>query len=211
MTKKVSNRSPSSGSTELFTEEMEKLLMLYQDGSFADAGELAAIITEKYPENPFSCRVRGAILQQNGRYPECLPIVFKCADLAPFDEEAHNNLGSAFQALGRLVEAEASYSRAIVLKPDFAKAHYNLASTLQALGRLVDAESSYRQATSLMPELAEAHNDLGTLVKGRGSLNEAQAQVRNERISIPRCTSAHRQRRWVLERRMAHRSCPFVP
>lgn len=191
MTKKVSNRSPSSGSAELLTEEMQKLLMLYQDGSFTDAEELAAIITEKYPENPFPWKVLGAILQQNGRYSECLPIVCKCADLAPFDEEAHNNLGSAFQALGRLVEAEASYSRAIVLKPDFAKAHYNLASTLQALGRLVDAEASYRQATSLMPELAEAHNDFGSFLKGRGRLNEAEASFRRAVTGHPAFSEAH--------------------
>ena len=43
--------------------------------------------------------------------------------LAPQDAEAHSNLGITLQELGRLDEAEASYTQAIALKPDFAEAH----------------------------------------------------------------------------------------
>ena len=44
--------------------------------------------------------------------------------------EAYCNLGNTLQELGRLDEAEASYTQAIALKPDFAEAHSNLGEIL---------------------------------------------------------------------------------
>ena len=52
------------------------------------------------------------------------------------------NLGTTLGELGRLDEAEASYSKAIALKPDYTEAHCNL-GILQKLGRLDAAEASY--------------------------------------------------------------------
>jgi len=45
--------------------------------------------------------------------------------LKPYFAEAHNNLGITLQELGRLEEAEASYTQAIGLKPDFALTFWN--------------------------------------------------------------------------------------
>ena len=50
----------------------------------------------------------------------------KAMTLRPDYAEAHSNLGNILRQLGRLCEAEASYSQAIALKPDYAEAHYNL-------------------------------------------------------------------------------------
>ena len=69
--------------------------------------------------------------------------------LAPRDAEAHCNLGNTFKDLGRVDEAEASYTQAIELKPDFAEAHNNLGITLKDLGRFDEAETRYRQAIAL--------------------------------------------------------------
>ena len=76
--------------------------------------------------------------------------------------EAHNNLGNTLKELGRLDEAEASYTQAIALKPDFAAAHSNLGNTLKALGRLDEAEASFRQTIALKADFASAHNNLLT-------------------------------------------------
>ena len=53
---------------------------------------------------------------------------------SPTDAEAHNNLGTALEATGKLDEAIAEYREAIRLKPDYAEAHYNLGLTLQWKG-----------------------------------------------------------------------------
>jgi Flp pilus assembly protein TadD len=69
--------------------------------------------------------------------------------LLPLDTEAHANLGNTLKELGRLDEAEASYTQAIALKPDYAGAHSNLGATLKDLGRLDEAVVSYMQALAL--------------------------------------------------------------
>ena len=46
--------------------------------------------------------------------------------LKPDYAEAHNNLGNALTALGRVEEAAASFQEAVRLRPDYAEAHNNL-------------------------------------------------------------------------------------
>ena len=77
----------------------------------------------------------------------------------------HFNLGVALQGMGRLSDAEASYSQAIALKPDYAEAHNNLGVTLQGMGRLSDAEASYNQAIALKPDYAEAYRHVTEVKK----------------------------------------------
>ena len=85
---------------------------------------------------------------------------------------AHSNLGNTLNELGRLDEAEASYTQAIALKPDYAEAHNNLGNTLQELGRLDEAEASYTQAIALEPDYAEAHYNLSIALLNSGRLKE---------------------------------------
>jgi tetratricopeptide (TPR) repeat protein len=84
-------------------------------------------------------------------------------------------LGNTLQELGRLDEAEASYTQAIVLKPDYAEAPSNLGAALQDLGRLDEAQASYTQAIALKPDFADAHSNLGNTLKELGRLDEAVA------------------------------------
>jgi predicted TPR repeat methyltransferase len=80
--------------------------------------------------------------------------------------------------MGRLDDAQASYTQAIALKPDFVEAHSNLGNTLKELGRLDEAVASYRHAIMLKPNLAEAHHNLGNALKELGRLDAAEASYR---------------------------------
>ena len=51
-------------------------------------------------------------------------------------------LGATLQELGRLEEAEISFTEALNLKPDYTLAHYNLGNILKELGRLNEAEAN---------------------------------------------------------------------
>ena len=111
--------------------------------------------------------------------------------MKPDFAEAHYNLGDTLKELGRLEEAEASYTQAIALKPDFAEAHSNLGVTLKELGRLDEAEASYTQAIALKPDYAEAHNNLGITLKELGRLDEAEASLRQAIALKPDYAEAH--------------------
>ena len=111
--------------------------------------------------------------------------------MKPDYAEAHSNLGNTLQALGKLEEAEASYTQAIALKPDYAEAHSNLGATLQELGKLEEAEASYRQAIFLKPDFAEAHSNLGATLKELGRLEEAEASYLQAIALKPDYAEAH--------------------
>jgi tetratricopeptide (TPR) repeat protein len=111
--------------------------------------------------------------------------------LKPDFAEAHSNLGNTLKELGRLDEAEASYTQAIALKPDFADAHSNLGITLQELERLGEAEASCKQAIALKPDYAEAHSNLGNTLQELVRLDEAEASYRRAIALKPDFALAH--------------------
>jgi tetratricopeptide (TPR) repeat protein len=159
-------------------DQLNRLLGLYQSGSFTEAEEFAVSLTQQFPKHPFGWKVLGAIYKQAGKPSESLAAKQKTVELSPQDAEAHNNLGNSLRELGRLDEAEASCKQAIALKPDYAEAHNNLGNTLQELVRLDEAEASCKQAIALKPDYAEAHNNLGATLKKLGRLNEAEISFR---------------------------------
>ena len=75
--------------------------------------------------------------------------------LRPHDAVAHNNLGNALLAKGRLDEAMAEYRKVDTR-------HYNsLGGVLLKKGRLDEAIATYRQALRINKDDAAAHNGLG--------------------------------------------------
>ena len=58
-------------------------------------------------------------------------------------------MGNLQKEIGRLKEAEASYTRAIILKPDYVEVYSNLGATKQELGKFKEAETSYIKANFL--------------------------------------------------------------
>jgi tetratricopeptide (TPR) repeat protein len=104
---------------------------------------------------------------------------------------AHDSLGRALQAQGRLDEAVAQYRASILLRPDFASAYINLGTALEAGGDATGALESYRSATELAPGLAEAWVNLGgALARAREHEQAAVALERALEIA-PRDALAH--------------------
>ena len=150
------SQTETSDSANPSQNQLDSLLVSYQAGQFSEAETLATSLTEQFPEHPFGWKVLGAILGQNGSNADALIANQKVVVLSPQDAEAHSNLGNTLTNLGRLEEAEASYTQAISLKPDYAEAYSNLGNTLKELGRLEEAEASLMQAIALKPDYAEA-------------------------------------------------------
>ncbi len=111
--------------------------------------------------------------------------------LNPNYVDAHNNLGAALLAEGKLDDAVARYQRALALKPDFFEAHNNLGNALKEQGKLDEAVARYQRALALKPDFAEAHNNLGNALKGQGKLNEAVACYQRALALKPNFVEAH--------------------
>ncbi|CAN5642558.1 tetratricopeptide repeat protein [soil metagenome] len=81
-------------------------------------------------------------------------------EIEPAHVSAHNNLGNALRAQGRLTEARHHLSEAIRLDPQHAAAHSNLATVLADLQKLEDSVAESRAALSIDPQYWQAHSNL---------------------------------------------------
>ena len=73
----------------------------------------------------------------------------------PGDANAQNNLGEAFEAMGKHDEAIEAFRQATRLKPDFGKAYFNLGKTLLVQGNRDGAIEQYNVLQNLDQDWAE--------------------------------------------------------
>ena len=152
MNMKASGKFVPHNGKEPSPQEINVLVTLFNQKSFAEAENLARTMTERFPRHWAGWKMLSVIFSQAGRNADALVPMQKTVALLPNDAEAHNNLGITLQGLGRQDEAEASYRRAIKINPQYAQAHSNLGSVLQQRGQLDAAEICYRRALQINPE-----------------------------------------------------------
>jgi tetratricopeptide (TPR) repeat protein len=123
---------------------------------------------------------------------------------------AHNNLGAALAAQGRIDAAIEQYREALRIKPDYSHArgnlanavrgryeqavaqnpndpvaHYNLGNALADAGLAREAIEQYEVALRLRPGYTEAHKSLGGVLVQLGSLQDAIAHYEESVRSDP--------------------------
>jgi serine/threonine-protein kinase len=111
--------------------------------------------------------------------------------LRPASSTAHDALGCAFKAQGKLDEAVAEHREAIRLQPDDPLPHGNLAYALEDQGKKEEAVAEYLAAVRLGPDLDIAHYNLGTSLGRQGKLDEASASLREAIRLNPADPDAH--------------------
>ncbi len=141
-------------------QEINSLVKLFNQGSYAEAEVQARLMTERFPVHGFGWKVLGAVYKQTGRNSDAVLPMQKAADFFPNDVEAHYNLGVALHELGRLEEAEVCYRNAIRINPKYADALSNLGKIAHDLGRLDEAESYWRKALDITPGYALVNSNL---------------------------------------------------
>jgi tetratricopeptide (TPR) repeat protein len=100
---------------------------------------------------PQLARLRGYVLQAQGRFAEAAACYEALVAQDPADFEIWNNLGNARAALEDYAGASQALARARDLKPDVAGIRFNLAAALAREGRLDESLEAYRAAATLDP------------------------------------------------------------
>ena len=88
---------------------------------------------------------------------------------------AHNSLGVALVAQGRLDEALKHYQAAMAIDPQDADPGCNVAGILATQGRVEEAVAGYKKVLEIEPDHVKARSDLGDLLTQLGRLDEAAA------------------------------------
>lgn len=110
-----------------------------------------------------------------GDYQGALALYQQLIARDPLNALALNNAGAALSNLGRFMEAENCFRRAVAADADLTDAHNNLGSMLRILGRVAQSELSIRQAIKGNPTAIGYRINLGTTLLMLGRTREAEA------------------------------------
>jgi len=116
----------------------------------------------------------------------------KAVDSAPELAAAHLCLARAFHALGRPLEASASYMRALELDPADWDAHLELHQVYRELGVPEGAERAWRRLIERHPTHWSGHASLGRYLADANRREEAVEQLRAAVALAPRSAWAYR-------------------
>ena len=160
----------------------------FKEGQYALAVEAyESFLKAKAEENPDVFAAEASLI---GVSP-----LTSLGDRTTRDYETYNILGTAYRKLGRVLDAQRAYEKAIRLAPKYGEAYHNLARLyaddypdplrvtvneptgathlLQTSRSLRFAETLAYTAVTLNPDVAAYHNTLGWVLAKRGQVNRA--------------------------------------
>jgi tetratricopeptide (TPR) repeat protein len=101
---------------------------------------------------------------------------------------AHDGMGNALAAQGRLEDALREYRRMLQLRPTYAEGYNNLGTVLARLGRRREAMGAFRSALLLKDTLARANGNLGLALAEEGRPREALHHLRKA-VELDSCAA----------------------
>ena len=163
----------------------------HQAGQLAEAEAGYASILEIEPHHLDALHLFAALRLQQGMSKDALTLSEQLIAIAPSISDAHDNRGSALQALGRGADAAVSFRRAIDLNPKAAHHRYNLGNALRSIGDKPGAAAAYKAAIARNPDLLQAYSNLGATLSELGLFEASMDCCRKAIQKNPSYADAH--------------------
>jgi tetratricopeptide (TPR) repeat protein len=116
---------------------------------------------------------------------------FKLASGIGLSHNIHNNLGLAYDRIGKYEEAIRELKEALRLNPYYIEVHNNLGVTYDRMGRHEEAVNELKEALKLNPDYTEAHCNLGNIYARSGRYEEAAGELQEALRINPELAIAH--------------------
>jgi tetratricopeptide (TPR) repeat protein len=116
---------------------------------------------------------------------------FQLASDIGLNHNIHNNLGLAYDKMGRFDEAIDELKAALHLSSDYVEVHNNLGVTYDKMEMPDKAETELLEAIRMNPEYLEAHCNLGNIYACCGKLDEALLELEEAQRINPRYAPLH--------------------
>jgi TolB-like protein/Tfp pilus assembly protein PilF len=158
--------------------ELAWIQMLF-DWDWSGAETSCARALELAPGSAVMLRRAGDLASMRGRFDEAIALYRRAIERDPLSAAAHGNLGFAFDAAGRLPQAEQALRRALLLAPQRSNGRASLAKNLLAQGRndeaLAEALREPEEWARLWA-LAVIYTTTGRLAEAEAALRELVAR-----------------------------------
>lgn len=152
---------------------LQSALAHHQSGQLDEAEAAYASILDADPQHLDALHLFASLRLQQGRPEDALVLSEQVIALAPGISDAHDNRGTALQALGRGEDAADAFRRAIDLNPKAAHHRYNLGNALRFIDEKSAAAEAYRAAIQRNPDLLQAYSNLGATLSELGLFETA--------------------------------------
>lgn len=192
---------------------------VYKDGDFAwdaaDAEFKRALDLD--PRSLWALRANGNIALVLGKIDEAIRHLSRAVDIDPLSDQTINELGRAFEAGGRLSEAEDAYRKVVTLSPHQPYAHFGTGEIALQRRDPKTAEREFQQVNDeslRLLGLSEAWFDLGKQKESDDSLAKLTEKYGSSNPALISMAHAHRLEReaafdWIA--RAYQRRDPELP
>jgi len=153
--------------------DLEKGLLLHQQGQLDQAEEIYRQILQFQPLNSDALHLLGVVAMQKGRNSSAVELIDRAIQIQPQHPIYLNNLGNALRQQGRYLDAVKCYQESVTRKPDLAEVYINMGIAYHCLGQYEQALASYRQALQLKPDNPEACYNMGNAFRDQKRFDEA--------------------------------------
>jgi hypothetical protein len=121
----------------------------------------------------------GNLYLVRGETPSAVAALERATALAPWLPQPHNNLGIAYQSVGRFNDAIREFEKTLALRPGLAETHYNIYASSVGRRDLARAEAELAQAARLDRRNSRYALELAAFYRAAGEPREAaEAQGR---------------------------------
>ncbi len=154
---------------------LQQIDALMKERRLAEAGDLAALLAEKHPDNPDGWRRLGRVHEASGNFTAMLTSFQKVVELAAEDLHAHLKVAQALIQQGDLTAAthELARLRALAWDDSFLLMHIGQLYTHLSVFDL--AYDCFKRSVALAPRDTQALYNLATAATAVGDLDEAVA------------------------------------
>lgn len=115
----------------------------------------------------------GNVYNGRGKYSNAVEEFKRAVTLDSTSDTALRGLADAYEKLGDLHSAEATYQQAIALRPQYWAGYNRLGVFYFHQSRYADAIREFRRVTTLTPENFEAYTNLGAVLSASGDYAQA--------------------------------------
>ena len=124
---------------------------------------------------PHACL--GVVESGVGQYEKAVEEFQHALDREPDSDDALIGLAQAYQSLGRKVDAEQTFKRAIALRPRYWAGYSRFGVFYHTSGRFADAEKMFRQVIAILPDSWRGYANLGAELYAQGNSDAAIAAL----------------------------------